>query len=660
MARTVDDKTWMTYIELRKERGLTMSEACKVVDIAYGTGQKFERGDPTSSGHHLFHLWQAGTEDGELTNGPIPLDLLGGPARLGLSDFEFFRRRHMGMPTSPWQSEANAVFDELYRKDEQRRYIVFNMPPESGKTTFMHDKVAQLTVRDRAIKGLIGSYANNMAWKMLTALGNTFIRVRPWEAPDQARLGGAFDAESTLWRDYGRFQPEDSKKWNRSELAVLQHGEQIIGGKEATWTSYGRESGQNLGARYDFIVWDDLVSMKSMGKDPATMAELFSWWDTEGETRLNMGGLLVLLGQRIGADDLYRHALDKMGFAEGEHLDLVPTGKKYVHLCYKAHDDENCKGDEFHRRDSEPWRPDGTGGCVLEPKRISWTDQLTIKFNNANHYATQYQQEDGDPASVLVPPIWIKGGLDPVTNEMLPGCWDMDRHFWQLPPQLPNTAFGVVTIDPSVTNHWGMLAWVYVPDDTAVRSLSGSGTGVRYLLNAECPKNMDAPKLLEFHPVTRVYTGMIQDWYEEYQRLGVKLKWVIFEAAGAQRWALQYETIRRWYGYRDIRVIPHQTHGWNKPDEKLGITMLKTPYRHGLTRLPYRAKDTEGMKTLLHQLTKYSETYRGMTDMLMSNWFLESNLQHMVRTKEDEYTPPPSQMRSLVSAIGNVGALLKR
>lgn len=665
MPKALSSETWQEYIKYRTRKGLTMAETCRMSGMpSYDTAKRFEAGDPTCSGHHLFHLLKAGTVDGTLANGPIPLDLLGEPARRGLEDFEFFGQRIYGVHLSPWQAEANAVFDELYRKDEERRFIVFNMPPESGKTSFMERKAAQLSARDRAIKGLVGSFANNMAWKMMTALGNSLIRTMPWQAPEMAKLGGAQDAESTMWLDYGRFQPEQSRKWNNSELALLQMGEQLIGGKEASWTSYGRQSGQNLGARYDFIVWDDLVNAKSMGSDPSTTQAFFDWWDQEGETRLNMGGLLVLLGQRIGAGDLYRHCLDKIGFAEGEELELVPTGKKYIHLCYKAHDDANCKGDEFHRRASIPWKPDGTGGCVLEPRRVSYASQLTIKFNNANHYSTQYQQEDGDPKSVLIPELWIKGGQDPETNEYIPGCWDEDRHFWDIPTDemgkslLPPSSFGYVTVDPSIVNQWGLMAWVYVPDDTAVRSLTGSGTGLRYLLNVDNPSNMDAPKFLEFHPVTRLYTGIIQDWYDEYQKMGIPLKWVIFEEAGAQRWALQYETIRRWYGYRNIQVIGHKTHGWNKPDEKLGIGMLKTPYRHGLIRLPGRAKETTPMKALIHQLTKYSDTFRGKTDLLMSNWFGESNLQHMVRTPEPEMPRQTESGLQIVKSI-NVAALMR-
>ena len=107
----------------------------------------------------------------------------------------------------------------------------------------------------------------------------------------------------------------------------------------------------------------------------------------------------------------------------------------------------------------------------------------------------------------------------------------------------------------------------------------------------------------------------------------------------AQRWALQYETIKNWYTWHDVRVIGHKTHGVNKPDPKLGIPMLKPPYRDGRVRLPRRA--FQQIKEMLRQLTNYNDNYRGETDQVMSNWFVESNLKNMVRT-DTEDTPPPS------------------
>ena len=38
------------------------------------------------------------------------------------------------------------------------------------------------------------------------------------------------------------------------------------------------------------------------------LERLTQWWEVEAETRLEPGGLLILQGQRLGRDDLYRWA----------------------------------------------------------------------------------------------------------------------------------------------------------------------------------------------------------------------------------------------------------------------------------------------------------------------------------------------------------------
>ena len=50
---------------------------------------------------------------------------------------------------------------------------------------------------------------------------------------------------------------------------------------------------------------------------------LRTWWDSEAETRLEPRGLLLVQGQRIQHDDLYRYCLDK------KKLDETPEVPAY-------------------------------------------------------------------------------------------------------------------------------------------------------------------------------------------------------------------------------------------------------------------------------------------------------------------------------------------
>jgi len=78
--------------------------------------------------------------------------------------------------------------------------------------------------------------------------------------------------------------------------------------KERTVSAYGMDGGF-LGGRYDLVIWDDLVDKRSM-RTAEARETLINMWETEAETRLEPGGLLILQGQRMRSDDLYRYIWD--------------------------------------------------------------------------------------------------------------------------------------------------------------------------------------------------------------------------------------------------------------------------------------------------------------------------------------------------------------
>ena len=75
--------------------------------------------------------------------------------------------------------------------------------------------------------------------------------------------GRGFDAEASLVVDFGPFRPLDSDLWTAEQFVVEQLGYTPSDEKEATWSSFGMDSG-SLGWRVDFIVWDDLVDKTTM------------------------------------------------------------------------------------------------------------------------------------------------------------------------------------------------------------------------------------------------------------------------------------------------------------------------------------------------------------------------------------------------------------
>ena len=212
-----------------------------------------------------------------------------------------------------------------------------------------------------------------------------------------------------------------------------------------------------LGGRFDLVIWDDVYDPRKM-RNAEAREDMRRWWDEVAETRLEPGGLLVLQGQRMSADDIYRYALDKVAppdefdLDEFDVEDAPEEWRKYTHIKYKAHYEELCTGDPAqHKPSGDPWPT----GCLLYPRRLPWRRLRHVKAQTPERFEVLYQQSDVDPANVLVDPLWVSGGkgADGVEH---PGCWDNDRDIWELPSGVSGDMFVVATADPSPSQFWAL------------------------------------------------------------------------------------------------------------------------------------------------------------------------------------------------------------
>jgi hypothetical protein len=89
----------------------------------------------------------------------------------------------------------------------------------------------------------------------------------------------------------------------------MQHKGRPVSEKESTWQAFGK-GGAFLGNRLDVIVCDDVYD-RSMVKTSEARDDFMTWFDKHVETRLEPNGLLLLVGQRQDADDIYRHCIGK-------------------------------------------------------------------------------------------------------------------------------------------------------------------------------------------------------------------------------------------------------------------------------------------------------------------------------------------------------------
>lgn len=543
--------------------------------------------------------------------GPKRHDKLSDEAKRALEDFGYFRQRYFGRISTPWQEQAG---EELVRllESPDKEYVVMNMPPGSGKTTLLHDLTCWVICRNRAVRLLTGSATMSLAKRNLMRVRRSLERIIPEIADEMLKARGqAVDAESTLALDYGRFKPLEKELWTNEAFIVMQYEDSgAISEKEPTLSAYGMDSGF-IGGRFDGCFWDDLVDPRKV-RSAEQREAMEDWYQDVAETRLEPAGMLALIGQRLAPDDLYRFALDMVQPLDEEDEDALDSmteeernalrrDKKYKHLLYKAHYDENCSPDN-HKRTASAY-PDG---CLLDPRRLPWREISNLMSNRGERFAVVYQQEDIALDDVLVRHEWVYGHGDS------PGCIDKDRDRWEIPPGLsPRDCIVVATADPSPTNFWSIQCWLYHPESKQ-----------RFLLDLIRQK-MEAPEFLEYNYNLGEFTGIMEEWQRLSESLGFPIQVWVVEQNAAQRFMLQYDHFKRWRQIRGVEVIPHNTTS-NKADPEYGVTTISQHYRFGRVRLMGKGEGKTRSIKLIDEVTRYPH---GRTDdCVMAQWFFEWNL----------------------------------
>lgn len=592
---------WSLY-----QQGHSIKEAAKRSDFSESYAKKLVREGISmpGSGHNPGPTKVMREVEEEEAARPKQPDELDPVARDCLEDFERFRARYLGSVSTPWQVEAAHRIAGLL-DTPHKEYLVLNVPQGGGKTRLAsHDIPVWLTARNRALRGIFGSLSQSVSVNLCANLRDTLERTTPALARQEDKARGlAGDAEATLAADYGRFKPTASGGvWRREALIV----EQLAGAsmeKEPTWAAFSREA-KFLGWRVDFMVWDDLVNT-DMLRNPDRVDDLYRWWDDEAQSRIDPGGLVLLVGQRLRSNDIYRYCIDKRVLVDEYDLsDDAAVRPMYHHVVYKAHYDEKCAGE--HTRDAKPY-PDG---CMLDPARITWRD---IRERQADgNYQVVYQQEDADPSSVLVQKEWVTG------------CWDEDRTIGELPDIPPGSeVVRYMTCDPSPTKFWAVMDWLYVrPPDTEPTA------GYRYLLDL-ARKKMGANEFLDWSRNRNAYLGLAEDWVQRAKRQGMPITWLVMERNAAQRWAMRYEFFRSWCQTRGVTPIEHETTS-NKADDTLGVwATLPNAWRYNRIRLP--GGDRASRLVVAPFVTEVTTYPGGATDdCVMSSWFGEYNLDDLI------------------------------
>lgn len=587
---------WRKFFEARN-LGIGIEQAARKARLSPSSAYRFSHGDQSSAGREAAQILGIDMVGGDLVLPPLSPEAL-----RALEDFAYFRMRYFGRRSTPWQLKAAEEYAAALETPD-REFLVINVAPGSGKSTlFTHDMVCWLVARNRAIRIMVGARTERQARQQVGRIKKSLERDVPMRAdPDKVLAGIAFDAEACLQDDFGAFRPEGrSDKWRAEALVVRQLDGVALDDKEETVAAYGQDSGF-LGGRYDLVIWDDLVDMKNTRTQEGREA-LQEWWDAESETRVEPGGVLALNGQRIAHNDLYHYCLNK------RTLDDKPM---YRHIIYRAHDTDRCTGVHLDPDDSKPLRqrrlPPWPDSCLLDPWRLPFDELEAKRLNNPRAFAVQYQQEDSGMVGGLLDPIWIHGGVDE-DGFHAPGCLDQERALGEIPAHLVGgNGWAFVTVDPSPTEWWGIIDWVYDPD-----------TQRRYVMDI-INRRMNPEQFLTKDLETGEFSGVAVDLMARSIARGCKISHIVFEVNAAQRWFLSQPSSQQWSKVSGAVLVPHTTH-LNKADPKFGVETIGDLFRQGLIRLPWKdALGRKRSKLLIDEGINYPEA--DTDDLVMSCWF---------------------------------------
>jgi len=654
--RWVPPETIAKYWETR-QIGMPMREAAKRAGIHYNTALKWEKKARDAAYEHKTeqlglakatratggkgtkdHVTQALAATEEL-NGPIPLDMLNERARRGLDDFDYFRRVYLGRAPSPWQVDAAYKIVELLNSDN-REFLVLNVPPGAGKSTLFHDVAVWMICRRRDIRTLIGSISGKLASQYSRRIRDTLERTSVMEPHESdIRKGLAVQPEACLAWDYGRFRPiHQGSLWRADEFIVDQYGGLALNNKEPTVSAYGMDA-EFIGHRAELCLYDDVANPEN-SRDGLSRDKLLEKWDSVAEARCEPGGLLVVIGQRLSAGDLYAHCLSKKAVVDDDDEEYDETRDpddtsvqeiaKYHHIVYKAYYEDLDTGPESRRKTAAAY-PDGP---LLDPQRLPWQDIQFLRSSNRTKFNIVYQQEADADLGTLIMKVHAMGGLGP-DGVMYPGCIDKDREPGYLPGNLAEPVISIATVDPSPTEYWGVQWWLYQPD-----------TNLRYLVDLERPK-LSAEELLGYDTMSHTYSGLMNDWQERSAALGRPITHWVIEINAAQRFLLAHDFVRRWQAMHTVNIVPHTTNR-NKWDEARGIEALLPPlWRSGAIRLPNMRTSWKSL-ALIHEMTSWRPDKKKGTDLVMAHWFAELHWPTVGAVR----TPPrmwrPSWMREAI------------
>ena len=526
------------------------------------------------------------------------------------SDFAGFREQFLFQKTWPHQQawvdllegrEPSLEKGWLFHRGDPGRVII-NTPPNHAKSmTLSIDYVTWRVCQDPNIRVMLVSKTQKMAAKFLYAVKQRLTH------PRYLQLQGMFGPEEGF--------EEAADQWTQTAIYLGGDGKDS-GEKDPTVEAVGM-GGQIYGSRADLIILDDCVVLANAHQWESQM----DWIRQEVESRLGPDGVLLVVGTRVAAVDLYRELRNPEHYTDGE--------SPWTLLAQPAVLDDRA-GEAQDWVTLWPWSdvPFDPRDAADELGRFPrWTGPRLKKVRNSmgpQKWALVYQQQDVS-ADAVFDQVAVAGCVD---RGRVPGPlsastsaasrWDENRFN-------PEALYRVCSMDPAMAG-----------DTAAVVYAVDRQSGRRWVLDVDV---MTAPSPQKIR-------DLIKRWTDRYR----PHEWAI-EANAFQLFLTRDEELTRWLASRGVPLVPHYT-GRNKIDPEFGVAslapLLGTVRHHeGMGRRQHNGDglvsfpDTNrcpGSRVLCEQLASWDPRVAARhrkQDTVMAWWFAELRARKVLQTVDD-------------------------
>lgn len=540
-----------------------------------------------------------------------------GRRQFALRKPEFFDTYYCDMIAAPHRTGWFRTIDEAgaeARQGGRKMGVLFLAPRNHGKSEAAVTIILRAICMDRNVRILLVGESQTQAVKRLSrvkALMESPKIVEDWCSEPE--------------RGLKPFRT-DTSKWTESQITVDRDRISI----DPTVTAVGT-GGAITGGHFDLVIFDDVESPES-ASTANKRRETRDWMTGTVWPTLERGGVLVAIGTRKHADDLYQHmkehpffqviedpAIYRIDPETGARVAYIPVHHVHTKLIKNKEiiDYIECNDPEARVLWSDPNIPDDS------PLVRDLNFLLSERFSmGPAQFAREYQHEVIDDETALVRMEWLKRAMDRGKHLCLyevPHAVDQDGDSTGVP------------FDPVVVTAWDLALTTdkrraeELNRDFSVGTtwLLDRNTGTRYLVGLKRFRGVGPESLVQ----------NVVNEYKFFCDLGMPPVQVRVEHNAFAE--LYYSSLAG----SGLPLMAHVTHGANKNDAVTGVASIRAILDKSRVVLPTRdIKSQELVQALIEEVYLLGRTKHD--DIVMSWWIAETALR---ATKSESSVVPPKR-----------------